>query len=128
MEFADLCNDPYFLLGLKRLHLAIPYTFAHIITLYLSICTIDLIYVDSPITILKGNATNCWIIPRINLEVYMFESNVSENIHVMVSLNCPYVLDIKIEVVQKFVPYDKFLFLFFFLLGFSLHNICTYVT
>lgn len=55
----------------------------------------------------EGNATNCWIIPRINLEMYMYESNASDNIHVMVSLNCPYVLDIKIEVVQKFMPYNK---------------------
>lgn len=40
--------------------------------------------------------------------MYMYESNASENIHVMVSLNCTYVLDIKIEVVQKFMPYNKF--------------------
>lgn len=39
----------------------------------------------------------------------MYESNASENIHVMVSLNCPYVLDIKIEVyaIQKILLLSK---------------------
>lgn len=72
---------------------------------YIFLCTIDFIYVDSLNTILKGKATKRWIIPRINFKVYMYDPNASENI--MGSLNGPYLFDIIVEVVQKFVSYIK---------------------
>lgn len=59
MKFADLCNDPLSPLGFKTLAFGNLFlSFTHIITIYLSICTIAFIYVDSPITIIKGKATN----------------------------------------------------------------------
>lgn len=113
MKFADLCNDPLSLLGFKALAFGnfFFYSFTHIITINVSICTIDFIYVDSPITILKDKATNRLITPRINFKVYMYEPNASENMHVMVSLICPYVLDIKVGSSSEVCVIQKILLL-----------------